>query len=170
MTYRMITDNEIRAIPLHEQFFAMADAYLGAAIRQTEHVNEMDDSEWPDASVAMFLLAHATELFLKAAILLRAPSTKVKDLSHSIRDLVTEYTRLYPEPEYDGDFRFYAEDMPPGTPKGVKAEMNSPSMVFRYSVNKENAQWQMLNGFVASMLLRDLQKIRQTFARLRSIF
>ncbi|QJD90135.1 hypothetical protein HH213_08515 [Duganella dendranthematis] len=170
MTYRMITDNEIRSLPLHEQFFAMADAYLDAAIRQTEHVNEVADSEWSDASVAMFLFAHATEMFLKAAILLRAPSTKVKDLSHSIRDLVTEYMRLYPGPEYEGDFRFYTEDMPPDTPKSVKAEINSPSMVFRYSVNKENAQWQTLNGFVASMLLRDLQEIKQTFARLRSIF
>lgn len=170
MTYRMITDNDIRGIPLPDQFFSLANAYLDAAIRQTEHIDQTPDSGWPDASVAMFLLAHSTEMFLKGAILHRAPSAKVTGLSHNINKLVTEYRRQYPGPEYEGNFRFFAEDMPSEISPALKSEINSPSMVFRYSVNTANEQWQSMNGFVASWMLRDLQEIKQTFLRLRSIF
>lgn len=170
MAYRMITDNELRVLPLPDQFFAIANSYLDATIRQTEHVNQTADSKWSDASVAMFLLAHATEMFLKGAILLRNPSANTKKLSHHISNLVTEYKRLYPGPEYEGNFRFYVEQLPPGMEPEQIREMNSPSMVFRYSVDLNKEQWGGNNAFIASSMLLDLQEIKQTFEHLRSIF
>lgn len=166
----MITDNEIRSLSQAEQFFNMAEAYVDAAVLQTSAVQKNADSSWPDASVALFLAAHGTELFLKAEILKRNSSKVVKDFSHSIRELLIEYRLLYPEPEYNCDFPFDFDEILSSMPKGVQDEINSPSMVFRYTVNKKNSQWQILNGFVASSFLVELRQLKQSMADLRLIF
>jgi hypothetical protein len=169
MTYKLITDNQIRDLPVPEQYFQYADAYLRAAIRQCEFLAELPlRGPWPDATVALFLAAHAIELFLKAAILLREPGTDPATAGHDISKLTRKFRELFPEPEFDWEVPFSAEDADQDVPPTIKSERAMQSMVLRYPLNKKQVPWSQLSAMEPTTFKRDLLGWQEKFAQLQN--
>jgi len=168
MKYKIITDNEIRILPIPEQFFRYADAYLMAAIRQCDFVAESQpDGRWSDATVALFQAAHAIELFLKGAILLRDPEANIAGPRHDISELHRTFRRLFPEPEFDWEVPFSAIDADQDVPKVIKAERSSQSMLLRYPRNQKNGQWSQITAMEPMTFKADLLEWQERVVRLR---
>ena len=65
MTWNMVTDAEIRGLPVAKKLFMFAQAYLVAARASCEKLaSDPASSTWAGGSVVLMLCAHATELFL----------------------------------------------------------------------------------------------------------
>ena len=169
MTYKIITDNQIRDLPVPKQYFQYADAYLRAAIRQCEFLAELPlRGPWPDATVALFLAAHAIELFLKAAILLREPGTDPATAGHDISKLTRKFRELFPEPEFGWEVPFSGEELGQDVPPTIKSERAMQSMVLRYPLNKKQMPWSQLSAMEPATFKRDLLGWQEKFAQLQN--
>lgn len=169
MTYKLVTDNEIRDLPVPEQFFQFADAYLKAAIMQCDIVAQPPSyGRWPDAAVVLHLAAHAIELFLKAAILLREPGAEPASAGHDIGKLTRKFRELYPEPEFDWEIPFSAADLDQDVPRTIKYERAMQSMVYRYPLKKKHEQWSQLSALEPSSFKTDLLGWQAKFAHLQN--
>src|ERR1039457_6334164 len=101
MAFELASDSTIRHLPVPEQLFAYADAYLSAAYVLCEKaIANATSRSWPDGAVVLMTGAHALELLLKAAILKRSPAAEVWDRGHNISALVRDFEKVYPEPEF----------------------------------------------------------------------
>lgn len=169
MSYRLITDSEIRDLPAAEQFFQYADAYLRAAINQCDIVAlPPAHGRWPDATVALLLAAHAVELFLKAAILLRTPNVDPAGAGHDISELNRTFRKLYPEPEFAWEFPFSAVDLDQDVPKAIAYERSMQSMVYRYPLRRKKEPWHQISALEPSTFKGDLLDLQQKFALLQN--
>src|SRR4030067_3544718 len=85
MFWHMVTDAEVRRLPVPEKLLMFADSYLDAAMALcTQVATDRAKCTWSSGSVVLMLSAHATELFLKAALLKRAPEETVWARAHAI--------------------------------------------------------------------------------------
>jgi hypothetical protein len=170
MKYKLITDIEVRDLPVPEQFFQYADAYLRTAIMQCEFVAKSPSyGRWPDAAVTLLLAAHAIELFLKGAILLREPDSDTPlKAGHDISELARKFRELYPEPQFAWEVPFAATDTPPDLPKAIKYEQSMQSMVYRFPLTKHQEPWLQLSALEPTSFQADLLVLQEKFAQLQS--
>ncbi len=84
----------------YEQYFTMSLAYL-----ELGKVAASVDQTWDNYQQAVaYQMLHASELFLKFAILNKTNQDTIRE--HSINKLLNRYEELYPEPDYKIDLPF----------------------------------------------------------------
>ncbi|MBI5591840.1 MAG: hypothetical protein HY881_15320 [Deltaproteobacteria bacterium] len=123
-------------------------------------------------SVVLYLAFHATELFLKGAILKSVPEENV-GTTHNIGTLNNRYKNLYPGKKYMFYLLFITSEEPdfsniePDKVKEYKIiiekfEKDNPhDQKYRYPQNKEGQPWSGPNGFEPSSFLRELKQLRE---------
>lgn len=136
----MITDAEIRSLSVPERLFAYADAYLRAAVTLCHCMTvEPKSAKWSNATVVLMLASHAVELFLKGAILTRAPSFDVWNRGHNLLDLAADYQSYFSELSFEWNIPFQAE-FPDGLGEAeintLKKRISPPGILYRYPVQK----------------------------------
>jgi hypothetical protein len=121
---------------------------------------------WPNAAVALMLAAHATELFLKGAILSRAPAGFKKH--HSIEELAETFERLFPEPGLRLDVPFRClnlDELDDEMLRFFKKEP-TPSVLYRYPVENPGVEWRSVSGFEARGFLLVISSLREGIERI----
>lgn len=168
----MITDAEMQSLSMPERFLAYADAYLDAADAMCQQMTrEAASAKWSNAAVVLMLAAHAVELFLKGAILARAPSADVWGRGHKLHELAADYCSHFPESSFGWNIPFRTE-FPDGLAEAeinaLKAEMPAPSILYRYPVQKGGGEWQGVYGFEPNSFLLLLREVKSDFRRISS--
>jgi hypothetical protein len=126
-------------LPVDERLNQLALGYLQSAKKLCIGLGE-DPSEltWPRAAVVCFCYRHAVELFLKSCILHREP---VEKCDHDISKLQNQYSKLYPQQEFDFqtpyDISFEdVEELLGGGPD-IEAFERKHDQVYRYLSDKQ---------------------------------
>jgi hypothetical protein len=166
-SWHLLTNNELRGLPPPKQFVALAFAYLESAQQLCDGLaDDPNNGTFERGAVVLFLSAHAVELFLKGAILRKAPNER---FAHDLEHIYNRYAALFPGK------RFTLTDMPfatefPGMSKAeiaeAKREQPDPSEIFRYTVDKTGKPWEAALGFEASSFSRALVNLHADFRRL----
>lgn len=96
MYLRMLHFSDLQCMPIPEQLFAFSDAYLQSAdILCATLCNSVDRATYAHGAVIMSLTFHALELFLKAAILQKAPMEVFGGrMGHDLDHLYKRYSDL----------------------------------------------------------------------------
>jgi hypothetical protein len=96
-----IYSNQFGTLPVHERDRRLAAAYLVAAKRlMFDLATNLDETNWPQASVPCFCYYHSVEMFLKACIRYSDPAEQVA--GHDVTRLKKRYHDLYPDLRYFG--------------------------------------------------------------------
>jgi len=169
MNWYMVTDSEILHLAVPQRFFEYAHAYRNAAYALCAKMTSEDVSNtWPNATVVLLLAAHATELFIKGAILCRAPAATMEH--HRIDDLSAEYRKLYPEPFFEWDIPFRTEYLGIAETEieALKKTTPVPSILYRYPVAKGCKEWNGVFGFEPHSFLKLLDQVKHDFDRIKT--
>lgn len=170
----MLVDYEVVNLSVPEQFSVFSNAYLDSAIRLcTVLARSTKKATYVRGSVVLYLAFHATELFLKGAILKSVPEENVGS-THNIGILNNRYKNLYQGKKYRFRLLFTSEEpdfsnIEPDKVKKYKIiienmEKDNPhAQKFRYPQNKEGQPWSGPNGFEPSSFLRELKQLREQF-------
>lgn len=180
MHLNMVTDAEVRHLPVPAKLFAYADAYLAAAITFSQKMTlDAGLCTWPSGAVALMLFAHSVELFLKGAILQKNPSANVWARGHNIENLASDFRAEYAQISIEWDIPFGGMDIPLGTDfsewftdkeiKTLKSEAPLPSIRYRYPLDKGGAEWRSMEGFEPHSFLSLLLSVKADFDRIRSL-
>lgn len=163
-----ITGNwQIAHIRESRRFLLYADAYLKASQSVCFRMrDEEPENTWPNAAVAMMLAAHATELFLKGAIVSREPEALVK--VHRIAELAETYVRLFPEVDFAFDIPFQSEYVAFSEDEiaYIKKNEPAPSVLFRYPIRSQGVEWLGLQAFEPQEFLRLISELSDAFVRI----
>lgn len=170
MPWNLAVDNNIRLLPIPEQLFAFAYAYLDAAETLCQKtIERAEERDWPSGAVVLMNAAHAVELFIKAALLRHDKSIDVWSFGHDVAALAKAYNTHFPEPELAWDIPF-ATPQPDGLTSEeqrlVKKLIAHPSIELRYPVTKEGMPWLTLHGYEPHSFAKDLERIRADFDRI----
>ncbi|MGZ8238255.1 MAG: hypothetical protein ACXWTY_10350 [Methylobacter sp.] len=169
MNWHMVTDSEILHLAVPQRLFEYAYAYRDAASALCVKMTSEDAScTWPNAAVVLLLAAHATELFIKGAILCRDPAAIMEH--HRIDDLSTEYRKLYPEPSFEWDIPFRTEYLGIAETEieALKKATPVPSILYRYPVAKGGKEWNGAFGFEPHSFLELLKQVKSDFDRIKT--
>ena len=169
MNWHMVTDSEILHLAVPQRFFEYAHAYRNAAYALCAKMTSEDAScTWPNAAVVLLLAAHATELFIKGAILCRDPAVTMEH--HRIDDLSAEYRKLYPEPSFEWDIPFRTEYLGIAETEieALKKATPVPSILYRYPVAKGGKEWNGAFGFEPHSFLELLEQVKRDFDRIKT--
>lgn len=167
MNWNMVTDSELAHLSVPERFFEYAKAYRNAASALCASMaSEKTLCTWPNATVVMLLGAHATELFLKGAILSRVPTASIEH--HRLDDLNVEYKKQFQEPLFEWDIPFNTEwgDLAEVEIQALKKTMPVPSMLYRYPVAKGGKEWNGAFGFEPNSFVVVLDQLAHDFERI----
>ena len=169
MNWHMVTDSEIIHLSLPQRFFEYAQAYRNAASVLCLTMTLEDAScTWPNATVVMLLAAHATELFLKGAVLARNPAAMIEH--HHIDDLSVEYRKRFPETSFEWDIPFKTNwsDMAEDEIEALKKKVPIPSILYRYPVAKGGKEWSGAFGFEPNSFAEVLEQLKHDFERIKA--
>jgi len=168
----MLVDSEVVSLTVPEQFSVFSGAYLDSAIRLCAVLaRSTKKATYARGTVVLYLAFHATELFLKGAILKKVPKEYV-ETSHNIGSLNNRYKKLYPGKKYQFHIPFASEepdfsDIEPDKVKELKIiigeiEKDNPhDQKYRYPQNKKGIPWHGVHGFEPSSFLRELKQLRE---------
>src|SRR5437016_3266766 len=111
MPLQMLHFSDLQRLPVPKQFFAFSDAYLDSAESLCDALCTASKSAtYAHGAAVMSLTFHSIELFLKAAILQKAPSEQFSGSGgHDLGQLYERYTQLNPDEGYAFDFPFKLE-------------------------------------------------------------
>jgi len=172
MKWNMLVDSEVVSLNVSEQFSAFSNAYLDSAIRLcTVLSRSTKKATYARGSVVLYLAFHATELFLKGAILKKAPKDNILT-THNIGNLNNRYKKLYPGKRYQFHLLFTSEepDFSNTEPDKVKElkitiaeieKVNPPDQKYRYPQNRKGMPWCGVHGFEPSSFLRELKQLKE---------
>ena len=115
--------------------------------------------------VVLYLTAHAVELFLKGAILRKAPKER---FGHNLEHIYKRYNALYRARRYRFQMPFQTDytNMPKNQIKAAKALVRPIDQLYRYPLDKDGKPWPGLYAFEANSFLQGLIVLRTTFERL----
>lgn len=129
------------------------------------------------------LAAHAVELFLKGALLKRNPGLDVWNHGHNIDTLQDEYRSNFKESVFEWEIPFsqltvdewvaMKAGWKPLTDEQIKEararqKMPTPSILYRYPVDRGGKEWTGLYGFVTPSFLKLLDQLGKDFDRIKS--
>jgi hypothetical protein len=118
--WKLTVESDLQNLSLHERYFKYSTAYLDAAITLCKSlVDDEENQTYPNGAVVLYLTFHATELFLKGAILKQFPHESLN--SHKIYQLKPRFRKLYPGKKYDIQFPFETEKSEIEIPREVRA-------------------------------------------------
>jgi len=166
-SWHMVTNSRLLSVPPPQQLESLALAYLESAQSLCDALaDDPKNATFEKGAVVLYLSAHAVELFLKGAILRKAPN---ETFSHDLEHIHNRYRALFPAK------RFALTSMPfsseyPGVTKQeiakVKRENPDPSEMYRYPVSKTGEPWEAALGFEASSFSRSLCVLHADFRRI----
>lgn len=168
MNWHMVTDSEMVHLSLPQRFFEYAQAYRNAASALCLTMTSEDEAcIWPNATVVMLLAAHATELFIKGAILARDPTAMIEH--HRIDDLSVEYRKRFLESSFEWDIPFKTEwpDIAKAEIEALKKTVPIPSILYRYPVGKGGEEWNGAFGFEPNSFMGVLGQLKRDFDRIK---
>ncbi len=169
MNWHMITASEIQHLSVPERFFKYAHAYRNAANALCVEMTTGGNScTWPNGAVVLLLAAHATELFIKGAILFRNPGTDMEH--HRIDELSDEYKKRYPESSFEWNIPFKSKYLgfAESEAEVLKKSTPTPSILYRYPVKKGGKEWDGVFGFEPNSFLILLEQVRNDFERIEA--
>ncbi len=153
-----------------EQFAAYAVAYLDSAQRLCDLLARSHrKATYERGAVVLFLAAHAVELFLKGAIVHKAPNER---FSHDLEHLIRRYHALFPGKKFRLEVPFTT-----GLPSGMTVEekrrvkklVAPPGELYRYPIDKAYKPWSGAYGIEPSSLSRELAKLRSRLEELLNV-
>lgn len=127
---------------LPEQFFLFSEAYLDSARRLCVVLKKSTKkASYQRGCVVLYLTFHATELFLKGAILAKSPKEK---LNHDIQGYYNRYNKLYPRKEYRFEIPFRTEYLgfEPEIIAQIKMQELPPDQLHKYPTDKNGKKWE----------------------------
>jgi hypothetical protein len=163
--WNLLTNSSLLGLssPRHIELFAIA--YLESAQSLCRDLVELPENAcFEKGSVVLFLSAHAVELFLKGAFLLKAQN---ESFGHDLDHIYDRYKALFPAK------RFAFTNMPfvaayIGMTKQQIAKIShkrvDPSEIYRHTQDKTGVQWQALLGFEVNSFQENLPHWPWTFA------
>lgn len=180
MKWNMLVDSEVLALSVPEQFMEFSDAYMDSACRLcTVLALSTRKATYSRGSVVLYLAFHATELFLKGAILHKSPNENISS-SHDVGTLYNRYRKLYPKKKYEIGLLFRSEEpdysgLEPDIVKTLKIEIqqleksNPNDQRYRYPQNKKGIPWDGVHGFEAFSFLNELKRVRSEFLEISQL-
>ena len=163
----MIGSWEIEGLDNPDLFHDLAVAYLDTSIVATrEMVYGAFSPRFSHSRVVLSMAYHATELFLKGAIL-RATGEKKQD-GHVLKGLYERYEELYQDQDYHFDvpFSFGYLGFRPERVAELQKDEPPQDQMYRYHTNLKGKQWDGAHGFDAESFLQTLQSLKKTFTTL----
>ena len=152
-----------------ERLYRMSCGYLQSAKSLCHELGEHPEMlEWSRASVVYFCLHHAAELFLKACILLRAPTEKL--WSHDVSKLQDRYCELYSDLKdvfhIETPWDIGLKDVEKTFRLGLDIEdfEYKPDQVYRYMGGKSEATPRALHSFSPGMCLLMAERLESESA------
>jgi HEPN domain-containing protein len=154
-----------------EQFSAYAIAYLDSAQRLCDLLARSHrKATYERGAVVLFLAAHAVELFLKGAIVRKAPKER---FSHDLEHLIRRYRALYPGKKFQLEVPFSTALPPEMTAeekRRLKEHIAAPGELYRYPIDKAYKPWSGAYGIEPNSLSVELTKLRSRLDELRSAY
>lgn len=151
------------------RYFDFAVAYLRASEDVCSRMmGQEQERTWANASVSMMLAAHSVELFLKGALL----SGGVTKWGHTIDNIYSTYQKVFPDEQYQFNCIFLTEYLGFSDEeiRNIKQSRSStPSVRFRYPVDRPGLEWDGIHGFVPESFLEELSSLNESYARLRGV-
>lgn len=159
---------------------AFSDAYMDSACRLcTVLALSNRKATYPRGSVVLYLAFHATELFLKGAILHKSPKENIIS-SHNVEALYKLYRKLYPKKKFEITLIFRSDEpdfsgLEPDLVKELKLEIqqleksNPNDQRYRYPQNKNGVPWHGVQGFEASSFLIELKRAKAEFLEISKL-
>lgn len=111
-------------------------------------------------------MAHAVELFLKGAILRKAPNETLS--SHNLAPLLVRYKSLYPKKQHQLDIPFQTDYtlLSPCEKEAAQADQSPIDQLYRYPQDRAGNVWPGVYAFEAASCLNDIVALRSDFERL----
>jgi len=182
MNWHMVHSSEIESLSASRQFLAFSDAYLTSAAHLCSHLAAAPaESTYTKGAVVLSLTFHGVELFLKAAILERAPTEQFSgNLGHNLQHLSRRYANLYPAKKFDLDIPFHAEEidfasLDPAIAEELKTfiaehERDTPiDQIHRYPRDTEGNPWEGIFAFEANSFSLVVVKVQQDIGRISAL-
>jgi hypothetical protein len=180
MSWHMVHFSEIESLRAPLQFLAFSEAYLDSAARLCAfRAVSPKESSYSRGAVILSLTFHGIELFLKAAILEKAPKERFGGRTgHDLEHLYRRYANLYPEKKYVFEVPFRRGDidfasLEPQLAEELRdfiAEREQTTLadqLHRYPRNNEGQPWQGFFSFEPNSFSLTISKVREDIARLR---
>jgi hypothetical protein len=148
---------------LPEQFFSFSDAYLDSARRLCVLLKRSTKkASYQRGCVVLYLTFHASELFLKGAILAQSPNEK---LNHDLQGYYKRYKKLYPQKEFQFEFPFKTEyfGFDPEVIEQLKKQELPQDQLHKYPTDKSGNKWEGVFSFEPLELLNSIEKLRDAF-------
>jgi hypothetical protein len=179
---QMIHFGDIQARPVPYQFLAFAEAYLETAHGQCALIaGTPGEFTFAHGAVVLSLTYHGIELFLKGAILQRAPNEQFRGrLGHDLKHLKKRYTNLFPGETHELFLPFSTEepdisDIDPRIAKELLTQIQNhdrvtpPDQVHRYPTDASGTPWKGHFGFIPSSFLHDISNVQAEIKRLKPV-
>ena len=177
LKWNMLVDSKIVSLSTPEQFLTFSEVYFDSAVRLCSVLaRSTQKATYARGTVVLYLTFHATELFLKGAILKKAPREQIGK-THNIEVLNNRYRKLYPGKKYDFEIPFTSEEpdfsgIEPDKVKELRIiikkfdQQNPRDQRYRYPQNKNGKPWHGVDGFEPSSFLIQLKQLREQFDRI----
>jgi hypothetical protein len=166
--WNLLTPSRLTSLPESQQYAAYAVAYLDSAERLCSVLARSSrKATFERGAVVIYLMSHAVELFLKGAILRKAPN---EHFSHGLEHLRNRYAALYPAKRYQftkPPFEVsYPEKMSAQEIAAAKKDGPPVDQLYRYPQDKDGKPWAGAFGFEANSCLKEVRMLQSDFARL----
>lgn len=182
MTWHMVHFSELESLRASLQFLAFSEAYLEAAKQLCGALAACPaDSSFPKGAVVMSVTLHGIELFLKAAILEKAPTEQFSgNVGHDLERLHKRYANLYPGKKYAFEAPFRTEELVLGDPdphiiEDLKRRLaehkraTPADQLHRYPRDSAGNLWEGFYSFEASSFAGEIGQVQKDILRLKDI-
>lgn len=162
----MIGSWELAPLDISAQFFAFSRLYLRSSLVLCAALGRLRSKPlYPAAAVVLYLAQHAVELFLKGAVLARAPQ---EELHHKLEDFKRKFDALYPEPRFAWSLPFQTEYIGLTPEQTVEAKKRRVliDQIYRYPVDTTGTLWPDAFAIDQKSLMQELRQLARTLNRL----
>ena len=165
---QMVGSWQINGMSIPQQFAAFADAYLDSAERLCKVLKiSTRKASYERGSVVLYLTFHSVELFLKAAVLEKAPTEK---LNHNIEHYGRRYRNLYPGGKYSFEIPFKTEyvGFEPTEVEKLKKSEPAKDQINRYPTDRNGNEWNGVFAFDPVSFILIIDSLKDDFKRLKA--
>lgn len=158
---------QLSGLCVPQLFAAYADAYLDSAKRLCKVLKVSPrKASYERGAVVIYLTFHSVELFLKAAVLQKAPSEK---LNHNIEHYGKRYRKLYPGKIFNFEIPFKTEYVGFEPPEIEKLKSSEPAkdQMHRYPTDRKGKEWSGVFAFDPVSFLSIIEGLNDDFKRLK---
>jgi hypothetical protein len=165
--WHLLTNSKLRSLSPPRQLESLALAYLESAETLCDLIAKSPThATYEKGTVVLYLAAHAIELFLKGAILRKAPNER---FAHDLEHIHNRYRALFPAQRFALTGLPFANEYPGLSKQEIaelKREQPDPSEIYRYPLDKSGEPWDAALAFEAGSYLKVLSTLRADFQRI----